>query len=90
MDIINTIDKIGTNPYVLTTYQVKEAVSNLNRTVNCTSRGLGGMIHTKSCKCYTNTVAWTLWTKHAKIRNLVTDKEYVVDVTHILTFYFVI
>ena len=93
VEIIDTIDEIDTNPYVLTTYQVNDYVL---RRYPPTKIGTGNP-H-KYGSWWRGPYQITQVNNHSggsigdktyyTIRNLVTDKEYVVDVTHMRPFYF--
>ena len=93
MEIIDTIDEIASNPYLLTTYQVNDCVlrrypqTNIG-TGNPHKNGFGwrGPFQVTQVNNRTggNLVDKTYYT----IRNLVTDKEYVVDVRKMCPFYF--
>jgi transposase InsO family protein len=91
--VIDTVAEIDTSPYVLTTYQVNDYV--LRRYPP--SKVGGGSPHKygswwRGPYQVTNIVQRPVSDVHTKprytIRNLVTDKEYMVDVMHIRPFYF--
>ena len=93
MAIFDTIDEIDTNPYTWTTYKVND---NVLQRYPPTTIGTGNphkygswwrgpyqvtQVNNRTCEDLVNKTYYT-------IRNLVTYKEYVVDVTHICPFYF--
>ena len=87
------IDEIDTNPYVLTTYQVNNHVlrryppTNIG-TINPHKYGSWWCGPYQVTQVNNRTVGNLVDKTYYTIQNLITDKEYVVDVTHIRPFYF--
>jgi hypothetical protein len=92
VEIINTINEIDTNPYVLTTYQVNDYVL---RRYPPTKIGSGNphkygswwRVPYQVTRVNNRTGGNLVDKTYNNIRN-VTDKEHVVDATHIRPFYF--
>ena len=87
MEIIDTINEIDTNPYVLTTYHVNDYVLQCYPPTKIGSYKYGSwwrdpyqvtQVSNRTGEDLVDKICCTM----------VTDKEYVVDVTHIPPFYF--